>query len=51
MRLVFLRGSLCSSVVDVFLNNFATETQRSTEDAQRKYIFPTDSEAGNSATT
>ena len=38
MRLVFLRGSLgslCVSVVSLFLSYFTTETQRTTEDAQR----------------
>ena len=30
---------LCASVVNVFLSNFTTETQRSTEDAQRNTFF------------
>jgi len=45
-RQIHLRGSLCdlrAFVVNVFIN-FTTETQSSTEFAQRNAFIPTDSE-------
>jgi len=40
---VVLCGDLSASVVSVFLSNSTTETQRTTEFAQRNAFFPTDS--------